>query len=189
MSFAEFKLLLILLFVFVLCISVLHRNIILTLRAFLLFSAMGFVVQLLLGRELNRYTPNITLYIFYVSYAVIIAWGTSLSFIWALHSYLVERFKISSGLATYTLCGFPILILLEIIGSNVLKMKLHNYHQYAAILPSLNTMHAPKWLFVFYILVAFAQFYVSKALGLYSVNFKGSLFGKFSAISHRENLD
>jgi hypothetical protein len=189
MSLDEFKLLLILLVVFCSCIRFLGRNPILTLRAFSYFSAMGFIAQLALGREMNRYTPNITIYISYVSLAVIVAWGTGFSLLWAFHSWLDERFKISAGLGTYCVCGIPMLIGLEIIGSNVIKMKLYNFHQYAALIPSLHTMNAPIWLYIYYIVTAIVMFYIAKALGLYAADWKGSVVRNFPAISSSERVD
>jgi hypothetical protein len=189
MSLDELKLLLILFGVLFLSICILGRNPILTLRAFLCFSVMGFAAQLVLGRELNRYTPNITLYISYVSLAVTVAWGTGFSFLWAVHSWLAERFKISAGLGIYCLCGIPMLIGLEIIGSNVIKMKLHNYHQYVALMPSLNTMHAPKWLYAFYIVTGIIMFFIAKAFGLYDANRKERMLGKIPVVSNNERAD
>lgn len=189
MSLDEFNLLLILFGVLCLSICILGRNLILTLRAFLYFSLMGFVAQLILGRELNRYTPNITLYIYYVSLAVTVAWGTGFCFLWAVHSWLAERFKISAGLGIYCLCGIPMLIGLEIIGSNVIKMKLHNYHQYAALMPSLNTMHAPKWLYAYYIATGIIMFFVAKALGLYAVDGRGRMFRNIPVVKSSERVD
>jgi hypothetical protein len=173
MSLDEFKLLSILVLVFFSCIRFFRRNIVLTLYALVFFCTMGFIAQLLLGREMNRYTPNITIYIFYVSAAVIVTWGTGLTFLWALHAWLTERLHISPGVGIYSICGLPGLILLEIIGSNIIKMKLHNYSQYDALLPYLNTMHAPKWLYAYYIVFAITFFYISKALGLYASHWNG----------------
>jgi hypothetical protein len=189
MSLDEFKLLMILFGVLCLCICILGRNSILTLRAFLSFSLMGFVAQLVLGRELNRYTPNITLYISYVSLAVIIAWGTGFTFLWGVHSWLAERLKISAGIGIYCICGIPMLVGLEIIGSNVIKMKLHNYHQYEALMPALNTMHAPKWLYAYYIATAIIMFYLAKALGVYTANRKERIVENFPTISSSERID
>jgi hypothetical protein len=191
MSLDEFKLLSILVLVLFLSIRFLGRNPIQVLRAFVFFCAMGFIAQLLLGRELNRYTPNITIFIFYVSAAVIVTWGTGLTFLWAFHAWLTERFQLSIGLGTYCLCGIPVLILLEIIGSNVIKMKLHNYRQYVALMPYLNTMHAPKWLYAYYIVFAITLFYCSKALGLYADRWNGRILGNSQAlaISNNERAD
>jgi hypothetical protein len=122
----------------------------------------------MLGRTLNLYTPNITLYVFYVSVAVIISWGAGLTSIWALHTWASRIFRIPPGLGTYTLCGIPILIALEWTGSNIIKMKLHDYRQYAAVMPFLNAMHAPKWLYAYYIILAVLFFYLLKFWGLYS---------------------
>jgi hypothetical protein len=189
MSLDESKLLLILVVVFCVCVRFFGRNPILTLRAFFFFSVMGFAAQLGLGRELNRYTPNITLYISYVSLAVIIAWGTGFCFLWAVHSWLAERLKTSAGLGIYCMCGIPMLVGLEIIGSNVIKMKLYNYHQYAALIPFLHTMNAPIWLYAYYIVTAIVMFYIAKALGLYANGWKGRIFRSFPAISNSEGAD
>jgi len=189
MSLDEFKLLLIFFVVFFVCIRFFGRNPILMLRTFFFFSVMGFAAQLALGQELNRYTPNITLYLSYVSLAVVVAWGTGFSFLWAVHTWLVDRFKISAGLGVYCLCGIPMLIVLEIIGSNVIKMKLYNYHQYAALIPSLHTMNAPIWLYAYYVVTAIIMFYIAKALGLYSADWKGRIFRNFPIISSSERID
>jgi hypothetical protein len=184
MSLDEFKLLLILVCVLCLSICFLGRNSILTLRAFLSFSAMGFLAQLALGQELNRYTPNITLYVSYVSIAVTIAWGTGFLLLWAVHSWLAEHYKKTAGLGIYCLCGIPMLVGLEIIGSNVIKMKLHNYQQYVALMPSLNTMHAPKWLYGYYIITGIIIFFVAKALGLYAMSRKECVCEKVPIIDN-----
>ena len=110
----------------------------------------GWLAQLGLGPEMNRYTPNITLYISYVSVAVILAWGTGLSMMWATHLAFSRWFGRRPGLLLYLLASAPVMTILEFIGSNVIRMKLHNYHQYASLMPYLNSMHAPVWLFVYY---------------------------------------
>ena len=151
MSLAEFELLLILILSFFVHIYLLRQDPRRTFHIFSFSCALGLIAQILLGRELNLYTPNITLYVSYVSVAVIISWGVGLTTLWATHTWLARILRISPGLGTYTLCGIPILILLEFTGSNIIRMKLHNYRQYTALMPYLNAMHAPMWLYAYYI--------------------------------------
>lgn len=110
----------------------------------------GWLSQLALGAEMNRYTANITLYISYVSVAVILAWGTGLSMMWAGQFIVARWFRRGPGLPMFLLAALPVMTILESIGSNVIRMKLHNYQQYAPLMPQLNSMHAPVWLFVYY---------------------------------------
>ena len=168
MSFAELKLVLILIFLFFVQIYLMRLDPRRTIRIFSFACAIGDLAQLLLGRELNLYTPNITLYVFYVSVAVIIAWGAGLTAIWAIHTWLMRMRGIPPGLGAYTLCGIPVLIALEFTGSNIISMKLHEYRQYTALMPYLNAMHAPKWLYAYYVASAVIFFYSSRALGIYS---------------------
>ena len=167
MSLDEFKFVLILTFLFFAYIHLLQRDLRRTLQLFSLSCAIGLIAQILLGRELNLYTPNITLYVSYISVAVIMTWGAGLTTIWAIHTWLARILHISPGVGTYTLCGLPILILLEFTGSNIIRMKLHDYRQYTPLMPYLNAMHAPKWLYAYYIAFAMIFFYSSKALGIY----------------------
>jgi hypothetical protein len=167
MSLAELKLVLILIFLFFVQIRLLRLDPRRTVRIFSFACAIGVIAQLLLGRELNLYTPNITLYVSYVSVAVIMAWGAGLTSIWAIHSWLRRMRGIPAGLGAYTLCGIPVLIALEFAGSNIIKMKLHDYRQYAALMPYINAMHAPKWLYAYYVASALVFFYSSMALGIY----------------------
>jgi hypothetical protein len=168
MFLAELKLVLVLIFLFFVQIRLLRLDARRTIRIFSFACAIGIIAQLLLGRKLNLYTPNITLYVSYVSVAVIMAWGAGLTAIWAVHTWLVRMRGIPPGLGTYTLCGLPILIALELTGSNIIRMKLHDYRQYAALMPYFNAMNAPKWLYAYYITSAVIFFYASRALGIYS---------------------
>jgi hypothetical protein len=167
MSADELKLLLIMVVLFFLYVFPLRRDFRGALCIFALACTTGLVAQLLLGRALNMYTPNVTLFVSYVSLAMIIAWGAALTSIWAVHTWAAGAFRISPGLGSFAACGIPILIVLEVIGSNILRMKLHNYGQYASLMPFLNAMHAPRWLFGYYIGVGVVFFYILKALGLY----------------------
>ncbi len=168
MGLAELKLLLILIFLFFVQIHLLRLDPRRTMRIFSFACVIGVIAQLLLGRELNLYTPNITLYVSYVSVAVIMTWGAGLTSIWAIHAWLRRMRGIPAGLGAYTVCGIPVLIALEFIGSNIIGMKLHDYGQYTALMPYINAMHAPKWLYAYYVASALIFFYSSRALGLYS---------------------
>jgi hypothetical protein len=168
MSLAELKLVLILIFLFFVQIHLLRLDPRRTIRIFSFACAIGVIAQLLLGRELNLYTPNITLYVFYVSAAVIMAWGAGLTAIWAIHAWLMRMHGIPASLGAYTVCGIPVLIALEFTGSNIIRMKLHDYRQYTALMPYLNAMHAPKWLYAYYVAFALIFFFSSRALGIYS---------------------
>jgi hypothetical protein len=43
--------------------------------------------------------------------------------------------------------------ILEYIGTNVLVMRLHDFHRYQPLMPSVDSMRAPFWLYEYYILV------------------------------------
>jgi len=80
---AEVKLLEVI--VFLVCIGTwaIRQDIRKNVTVFLLGCLAGFLAQLPLGPDLNRYTPNVTLYIAYVSAGVIMAWGMGLASIYA----------------------------------------------------------------------------------------------------------
>jgi hypothetical protein len=120
------------------------------LEVYALGCAAGWLAQLGLGPGMNRYTPNVTVYFSYVSLAVILAWGTGLAMMWAAHLAFSRWLRRRPGLHLFLLAGAPVMTILEFIGSNVIHMKLHNYRQYASLMPMLNSMHAPLWLFVYY---------------------------------------
>jgi hypothetical protein len=176
MSLDEYKFLMVLVLLFLSYVFLFRRNPRGVICMFFLSCVTGLVAQLLLGRALNLYTPNITLYVSYVSIAVIAAWGAGLTSIWAVHTWLAKILNRPPGFATYAMCGMPILIFLEFLGSNFLKMKLHNYRQYAALMPWLNSMNAPAWIFAYYIVIAIGFFFVLRALGIYDRNWGDSTF-------------
>jgi hypothetical protein len=167
MSLGELELFLILVLLFFAMTRLLRlhpRRIILI---FFFACAIGSLAQLPLGRSLNLYTPNITLYVSYVSVAVVVTWGAALTSLWAIHNWLARILRRPPGLGTYTLCGIPSLIVVEATGSNIINMKLHDYRQYATLMPFLNAMNAPIWLYAYYIIVGLIFFYSSRALGIY----------------------
>ena len=114
----------------------------------------GWLGQYVLGAELNRYSANITLYAGYVSVAVILAWGTGLSTMWGLHLGMARWFRLRPNVLLFVVAAVPVMTILEAIGSNVIRMKLHNHQQYTPLMPALNSMHAPPWLFGYYGIVA-----------------------------------
>ena len=124
----------------------------------------GFLAQLPLGPDLNRYTPNIATYVTYVSAAVIMAWGMGLASIYAGHCWLARLFKRKPGLPIYACASVLTIVILEAIGSNIVGMKLHDYTRFQSLMPALNAMHAPVWLYGYYGLVALLFYYLLKAL-------------------------
>jgi hypothetical protein len=176
MSLDECKFLMVLILLFFIYIFLFRRNLRGVICIFFLSCVTGLAAQFPLGRALNLYTPNITLYVSYVSIAVVAAWGAGLTSIWAVHTWLAKILGQPPGFATYVMCGMPILIFLEFLGSNYLKMKLYNYRQYAALMPFMNSMHAPVWIFGYYIAIAIGFFFVLRALGLYDRNWDGPFF-------------
>lgn len=186
MSNDELTLFLIMMFLFPVYLFLLRMDRTRTFIVFFLAILWGFIAQLILGRSFNLYTSNITNYILYVSVAVLMTWGTALTSIWALHSWLTRVLRISPGLGIHALCGLPILILLEWIGSNIIKMKLHDYGEYTAVIPFLNAMHAPKWFYLYYITFAVLFFYFTRFGGMYG---KGSvhIFSGSRTVAVHEN--
>lgn len=135
---------------------------------FLLSCGTGLVAQIPLGRELNLYTPNITIYVSYVSVAVVVAWGAGLTSAYAAHVWLARVRGKSPDLGMFVLSGLPVLLTLEYTGSNIIGMKLQAYTRYRPLLPFLNAMRAPWWLYAYYVTVAFIFFCVLKGTGLYA---------------------
>jgi hypothetical protein len=164
MSLSEFKLLLVLAAVFCVYTFVFKQSFRSNALVFLLACAASIPTQLLLGPELNRYTPNITLYVRYVSLAVIVTWGIGLTSIHALHNWAARLLLVKPGMVLYLSCAIPVIIILEITGSNFIRMKLHNYARFSPLLPQANAMHAPVWLYVYYGVVAVVFYRVLRAL-------------------------
>jgi hypothetical protein len=176
MSVDEFRLLLVLIVLFGIYTFVLRQRLRHTGPIFVLACLTGWLAQLPLGRELNLYTPNITIYISYVSVAVMVTWGAGLTSIYAAHLWLARVLRISAGVRTILLSGVPILVFLEFVGSNVIRMKLHDYRDYASIMPMLNSMHAPPWLYAYYICTALLFFYALTLLGIHTEDWSRSAF-------------
>jgi hypothetical protein len=113
----------------------------------------GWLAQLALGPGMNLYTSNVSLYLSYVSAGIILAWGVGLTSMWALHIALCRVTGRSPNAAMFILSGFPAMWILEYIGTNVLVMRLHDFHRYQPLMPSVDSMRAPFWLYEYYILV------------------------------------
>jgi hypothetical protein len=167
MSVDEFKLAAIAVVLFIAYKYLLRQDLRHNFHVFLLACATGFLAQLPLGEVLNRYTPNITIYISYVSLAVIITWGVGLTSIYAVHLWMARMLKREPHFLFFALCGIPILIFLEFVGSNVIRMKLYGYTRFASLMPFLNAMHAPAWLYAYYIGTAILFFYMLKFIRVY----------------------
>jgi hypothetical protein len=168
MSVDEFKLAVLMALLFCVYTYLLRQHLRHNFSIFLLACATGVLAQFPLGRELNRYTPNITVYVSYVSLAVIVTWGAGLTSIYAAHIWLARICVRRPGFGFFTVCGLPILVILEFVGSNIIRMKLHGYKRFTPLMPSLNSMHAPPWLYAYYIAVAVVFFFVLKRTGIYA---------------------
>jgi hypothetical protein len=73
------------------------------------------------------------------------------------------------------LSALPVILILETIGSNLIVMKLHGYTRFSPLMPALNAMHAPVWLYVYYLFVAFVFYYCLKALSMHTEDWSGAL--------------
>ena len=135
-------------------------------HVFLLACITGFIAQLPLGRDLNRYTPNITLYVFYVSVSVVVMWGISLMAIYSAHHGIARLLGIRPNALLYFLCSLPIIVIIEFIGTNVVQVKLHDHARYAPLMPVFNSMQAPIWLYGYYVIVQFLFYQLLRWRGI-----------------------
>jgi hypothetical protein len=166
MTVAEFKLACVAAVVFLIYTFIFRQDLRRNALVFLLACLSGCAVQLTLGRELNLYTPNISLYISFVSVAVIVTWGIGLTSIYAAHLWLARLLRIQPDALLFFLCSLPIIVVLEFTGSNIIQMKLHNYMDYAPLMPQVNAMHAPPWLYGYYAIIQFLFYGLLKTLGI-----------------------
>jgi hypothetical protein len=170
MTFTEFELICIGVLVFSASTFIIRQDPRRNAVVFLFACLTGFLAQLPLGHELNTYTPNIQWYIFHVSLSVIVTWGIGLMSIYSAHLWVARVLRIRSGMTLFFLCTLPIIIVIEFIGSNVLRMKLHNYQAYSPLMPVFNSMHAPAWLYGYYAIIQFLFYRLLKKLGIESEN-------------------
>ena len=127
---------------------------------------LGYVAQLLLGRELNRYNGNVSLNLGYVSLGLVVIWGIGLASIYCLHLWSARRLRIKPNLLLQTIFAVLLIVVIEFIGSHLLQMKLFDHTRYRAIIPALNIMHAPLWLYGYYWIVNTVFYYALKAAGI-----------------------
>jgi hypothetical protein len=172
MPAAEVKLVLIIVFIIVVGTYVFRQDIRKNTIVFLLGCFSGFVVQFPLGPHINLYTPNISLYVTYVSVAVILAWGMALVAIYAVHLWLCRIFRMRPGLAVFLFSALPVILIVEYIGSNIIVMKLHDYTRFKPLMPHLNSMHAPPWLYGYYLLCACAFYFMLKRLRIHTEDWR-----------------
>jgi len=125
---------------------------------FVLGCAWGAVYQPFLGSAMNSYTANVSWYVGYVSIAVILTWGIGLTSVYSAHLLLARLLRARPRFRHYAMVGGPVVMALEVVGSNVIHVKLRDHTTYAALMPALNAMNAPAWLYVFYVVVG-ALFY------------------------------
>lgn len=131
---------------------------------FLLACLTGWLAQLALGPEINLYTSNVSLYVAYVSVGIIFAWGIGLTSMWSLHIAFCRITRWRPNAILYVLTGVPAMMILEFIGSNILVMRLHDHHRYQPLMPVLNSMRAPAWLFGYYALIGLVFYAILTAL-------------------------
>lgn len=124
------------------------------LRLMCLALGVGGLSQALLGPRLNLYTPNVTLYLVYVSVAVLLAWGVGLMLCHVVSRWLAKKLGWRYNAWLFTAVALCAIVVLEVIGSNVMHMKLHDHARYPPLLPALNAMHAPPWLYLHYFVSA-----------------------------------
>lgn len=48
----------------------------------------------------------------------------------------------------------------------VINMKLHDYLDYSPLMPQVNAMHAPPWLYGYYAIIQFLLYGLLKTLGI-----------------------
>jgi hypothetical protein len=166
MTGSELKLVGITVAVFLVFTFVFKQNLRRNAIVFLLACLTGFLAQLPLGRSMNLYTPNIRLYIFYVSVTVILAWGIGLTSIYATHLWAARLLRLKPGIVLFFLSALVIIVILEYAGSNIVEAKLHNYREYQPLMPILNSMHAPPWLYGYYALTQFVFYGLLWILGM-----------------------
>jgi hypothetical protein len=174
MTTTEFKLLLVSVFFLSGTAALFKQDVRKNLFACALGCVTGFFAQLPLGRDLNLYTPNISLYVSYVSLAVVVIWGITLGSVYAAHLWICRTLGLRSRPVVFLLTGLPVVVIVEAIGSNVIGMKLHDYTRFAPLLPFLNAMQAPPWLYGYYIPVSLVFYLVLRGLRIHTEDWSDS---------------
>jgi hypothetical protein len=127
---------------------------------FALGCAWGAACQPFLGARMNLYTANVSWYVGYVSVAVILIWGIGLTSVYSAHLLLARLLGGRPRFRHYAIVSAPVVTALEAVGSNVIRVKLRDHTSYQALMPALNAMNAPAWLYLFYLVIG-ALFYAA----------------------------
>jgi hypothetical protein len=154
---------------------------------FALGCAWGAVFQPFLGPRMNLYTANVSWYLGYVSVAVILIWGIGLTSVYSAHVLLARLLGARPRFRHYAIVSAPVVTALEVVGSNVIHVKLHDHTSYAALMPALNAMNAPVWLYLFYLVIGALFYTVVLACRLDGGVWSDSVFARRrpDAIRHR----
>jgi hypothetical protein len=145
---------------------------------FVLGCLWGAAFQPFLGRQMNLYTANVSWYVGYVSVAVILTWGIGLTSVYSAHLLLARLLGARPRFRHYAAVSAPVVTALEVVGSNVIHVKLHDHRTYEALLPALNAMNAPAWLYLFYLVVGAAFYFVVLACRLDGGAWHACLFAR-----------
>jgi hypothetical protein len=145
---------------------------------FFLGCAWGAVFQPFLGTRMNLYTANVSWYVGYVSIAVVLVWGIGLTSVYSAHLLLARLLGARPRFRHYAIVSGPVVTALEVVGSNVINVKLADYHAYQSLMPALNAMNAPAWLYLFYLVVGAAFYAVVLACRLDGGIWRASVFAR-----------
>jgi hypothetical protein len=145
---------------------------------FVLGCAWGAVFQPFLGTRMNHYTANVSWYVGYVSIAVVLVWGIGLTSVYSAHLLLARLLGARPRFRHYAIVSAPVVTTLEVVGSNVIHVKLADHRAYQSLMPALNAMHAPAWLYLFYLVVGAAFYAVVLACRLDGGIWQSSVFAR-----------
>jgi hypothetical protein len=145
---------------------------------FVLGCAWGTVFQPFLGHRMNLYTANVSWYVGYVSVAVVLVWGIGLTSVYSAHLLLARLLGARPRFRHYAIVSAPVVTALEVVGSNVIHVKLADHNAYHSLVPALNAMNAPAWLYLFYLVVGAAFYAVVLACRLDGGVWRASVFAR-----------
>jgi hypothetical protein len=145
---------------------------------FALGLAWGAAFQPLLGPRMNLYTAAVSWYVGYVSVAVVLTWGIGLTSVYSVHLLLARLLGARPRFRHYAIVSAPVVTILEVVGSNVIHVKLYDHATYAALVPGLNAMNAPAWLYLFYLVVGALFYAVIVACRLDGGDWRASVFAR-----------
>ncbi len=127
---------------------------------------------------MNRYNANVSLYVSYVSVAVVLVWGIALSSVYSAHLLLARFLGARPRFRHYAAVSAPVVTAVEVVGSNVVHIKLFDHGRYQPLMPALNSMHAPAWLYLFYLVVGALFYLVVLAVRLDAGDWAVSVFSR-----------